>query len=96
VSNSVRNQDIQLIIERMDLNEGVSNQTRRVASINTSTNIPSNNSNTRPAISAATFSYPSRSYGQHQKNNSEDEDDGADLVLGPAIKKKSTSNCDNV
>ena len=99
VSNSVRNQDIQLNIERMDLNERASNQTRRVASINASTNVTSNNSNTRPAISAATFSYPSRSYGQHQKNNSEDEDDGADadLVLGPAIKKKkSTSNYDNV
>ena len=32
-----------------------------------------------------------------QKNNSEDEGADADLVLGPAIKKKkSTSNYDNV
>ena len=85
VSNSVRNQDIQLNIERMDLNERASNQTRRVASINASTNVTSNNSNTRPAVSATTFSYPSRPYEQYQKNNSEDEDDGADadLVLGP-------------
>jgi hypothetical protein len=43
----------------MDLNEGASNQTRRVVSINTSTNIPVNNSNTRPA---ANFSYSSRTY----------------------------------
>jgi len=49
VSNQVLNQDIQLNIERIDLNEGVTNQTRRVASINTSTNIPVDNSNTRPA-----------------------------------------------
>ena len=56
VSNSVRNQDIQLNIESIDLNEGTSNKMRRVASINTSTNVPVNNSNTRPA---ATFNYPS-------------------------------------
>ena len=62
VSNLVfMNQDIQLNIERMDLNERASNQTRRVASINASTNVTSNNSNTRPAISVSTFSYPSRS-----------------------------------
>ena len=96
VSNSVLNQDIQLNIERMDLNERASNQTRRVASINASTNVTSNNSNTRPAISATTFSYPSRPYEQYQKNNSEDDGADADLVLGPAIKKESTSNCDNV
>ena len=60
----------------MDLNEGASNQTRRVASINTSTNIPVNNSNTRPA---ATFTYPSRPYGQHKKSNSEDEDADANF-----------------
>jgi hypothetical protein len=85
VSNQVLNQDIQLNIERMDLNEGASNKTRRVASINTSTNVPFNNSNTRPT---ATFSYPSIPYEQHQKNNIDDEGADADLVLGPAIKKK--------
>ena len=79
VSNQVLNQDIQLDIERMDLIEGASNQTHRVASINTSTNVPLDNSNTRPAISATTFSYPSRPYEQHQKNNMEDE--GAMLIL---------------
>ena len=71
----------------MDLNEGTSNQTRRVASINTSTNVPVNNSNTRPAISVATFSYPLCPYGQHQKNNKEDEGADADLNLN---KKKKT------
>jgi hypothetical protein len=60
----------------MDLNEGASNQSRRVAYINTYTNIPFNNSNTRPA---ATFSYPSRPYGQH----SEDADAEANLNLEP-------------
>jgi len=55
VSNQVPNQDIQLDIESIDLNEGVTNQTHRVASINTSTSIPSNNSNSRPAISATTL-----------------------------------------
>ena len=83
VPNSVRNQDIQLGIGRMDLNEGESNQTRRVTSINTSENIPDNNSHTRPV---ATFNYPSRPYGQHQKSYSEDED--ADFNLEPAIKRK--------
>ena len=86
VSNLVfMNQDIQLNIERMDLNERASNQTRRVASINASTNVTSNNSNTRPAISVSTFSYPSRSYGQHQKNNSEDEGGYADLKKTKAL-----------
>ena len=65
VSNQVLNQDIQLNIERMNLNEGASNQTRRVASINTSTNVPVNNSNTRPKATATTFSYPSCLYEQH-------------------------------
>jgi hypothetical protein len=66
------------------LNEGASNQTHRIASINTSTNDHVNNSNTRPA---ATFNYPSRPYGQHQKSNSEDED--ADFNLESVIKRKS-------
>ena len=56
-----------------------------VASINASTNVTSNNSNTRPAISAAAFSYPSRSYGQHQKNNSEDNGAGGDLKKTKAL-----------
>ena len=74
------------------MNEVASNQTRRVVSINTSANIPVDNSNTRPT---ATFSYPSRPYGQHQKSNSEDEGTDNDLVLESAIKRKSkvlTSN----
>jgi hypothetical protein len=87
VSNQVLNQDIQFNIERMNLNEGASNQTRRVASINTSTNVPFNNSNTRPAISATTFSYPLCLYGQHQMNNSEDEHVDAD---SNSKKKKKT------
>jgi len=61
------------------------NQTRRVASINTSTNIPFNNSNTRPA---ATFNYPSRPYGQHKKSNSKDEDEVADVDLNFKKEKK--------
>ena len=52
---TILNQDIQFSIERIDLNEGQSNQTRRVVSINTSTNIPVYNSTTRPAISATTL-----------------------------------------
>jgi hypothetical protein len=43
-----------------------------------------NNSNTIPK---ATFSYPSRPYGQHKNSNSEDEDADADLNLK---KKKKT------
>ena len=86
VSNQVPNQDIQLDIEIIDLNEGVTNQIRRVLSINTSTNVPFNNSNTRPAISAATFNYPLCPYGQHLKNNNEDE--GADADLNLKKKKK--------
>ena len=82
VSNSVRNQDIQLNIESIDLNEGASNQTRRIASINTPTNVHVNNSYTRPA---APFNYPSRPYGQHQKNNSEDEGAYADLKETKAL-----------
>ena len=74
----------------MNLNERASNQTRRVASIiasiNTLMNIPVNNSNTRPKATATgtTFSYQLRPYGQHQKNNSENE--GADTDLN--FKKK--------
>ena len=68
----------------MFLNVGSSNHTSRVASINTSTKVPFNNSNTRPA---GTFKYPSIPYEQHQKNYIEDECADADLVLGPAIKK---------
>ena len=71
------------------MNEGVTNQIRRVLSINTSTNVTFNNSNTRPAISAATFSYPLCPYGQHLKNNCKltsstlvhNEDEGADVDL---------------
>ena len=85
VSNSVPNQDVQLNIERIDLNEGASHQTRRIASINISTNVPVYNS-TRPATIATYFSYSSLSYGQHQKNNIEDECDDADFNLEPAIK----------
>ena len=62
VSNQVPNQDIQLNIERIDLNEGVTNQTRRFTSINTSANIPVNNSNRRPT---AISYYPSHPYEQH-------------------------------
>ena len=60
----------------MDLNEGISNQTRRVASINTSTNVPVNISNTRHA---ATFNYPSCPY---------DEDEVADADLNFKKEKK--------
>jgi len=85
VSNQVLNQDIQFNIERMNLNEGASNQTRRVASINTSTNVPFNNSNTRPT---ATFIYPSIPYEQHQKNNIDDEGADADSNLKRKKRRK--------
>ena len=91
VSNSVPNQDVQLNIERIDLNEGASHQTRRIASINISTNVPFYNS-TRPATIATSFSYSSLSYGQHQKNNIEDEGTDADFNL----RAESANGCDNV